>query len=217
MVRAILTDIEGTTTSLNFVKDELFPYAYERFEDFIRNNTERLQDVFAEVNGIMHSELTLDESIQILKVWFEQDKKFTPLKTIQGMIWEEGYRNRNLRGHLYEDAFNTLRYWYLKRMPVYIYSSGSVAAQKLLFRYSMYGKISHLIAGHFDTNIGSKLQSQSYSNIAEQLDIPTKDILFLSDNPAEIEAAKQAGMQVQLVDREGKAPNSVRTFHSINL
>lgn len=215
MVRAILTDIEGTTTSLNFVKDELFPYALERLPYFISNNRERLDEVYKQMEEIFEPGIETSLVIQVMLDWMARDIKSTPLKTVQGMIWEEGYAKHELRGHLYEDAFNTLRSWYLKSIPVYIYSSGSVQAQKLLFKHSMYGDISKLLSGHFDTTIGSKLESSSYKAIAESLNLPVEDILFLSDNPVEIDAAFLAGMQVQLVDRDGRAPYSVKSFYEL--
>jgi enolase-phosphatase E1 len=215
LVRAILTDIEGTTSSLSFVKEQLFPYARMVIPDFIRNNESKLTEILTEIRNIVDTNLTVEETIDVLLAWMDGDRKVTPLKTIQGMIWEEGYKSGALTGHIYSDAYNMLTTWKLRHIPMYVYSSGSVPAQKLLFSHTIHGDINYLFSGYFDTTIGSKLLSQSYTEIASKIGLPIENILFLSDNPEEISCAMHAGMKTRLVDRDNNTPGSISTFYDI--
>ena len=205
MIRAVLTDIEGTTSSISFVKDVLFPYAREHMAEFIKNRAldphvrKLLDDVCT------HAGRTLDgrEIITQLQKWIDEDKKITPLKTLQGMLWEKGYRDGDFTGHIYEDAVRKLREWHLRGIRLYVYSSGSIAAQILLFAHSDYGDLTPLFYGYFDTTTGNKRKPESYQAIANEIAMPADEILFLSDIEAELDAAKSAGMQtLQLVRKE---------------
>lgn len=198
MIKIIITDIEGTTTPISFVKDVLFPYSYEKIESFIKenlNNPEVLR-ILNNIKKLENKDLTIEEIIWILKKWIEEDKKITPLKEIQGLIWEEGYKTRKLEGFIYPDAYENLKCWVDNGLKIYVYSSGSVKAQKLLFSNTNYGDINYLFSGYFDTNIGNKKDSESYSKIAKEINILPENILFLSDNPDEIIAAAKSGMKV---------------------
>ncbi|MGZ5010802.1 MAG: acireductone synthase, partial [Methylobacter sp.] len=135
--------------------------------------------------------------------WIDEDKKATPLKSLQGLIWEAGYRQGDFKGHLYADAAAKLKAWKEKGLDLYVYSSGSVYAQKLLFGHTEYGDLTPLFSGYFDTHIGGKKEKQSYDTIAEQLDIPANQLLFLSDIKEELDAAKDAGFETIWLVRDG--------------
>jgi enolase-phosphatase E1 len=140
--------------------------------------------------------------IACLIAWIDQDKKATPLKTLQGLVWEQGYRNGDFRGHVYPDAAECLRQWHAAGIRLFVYSSGSVQAQKLLFAHTEYGDLTPLFSGYFDTTTGHKREIESYRRIANLIELPPSRILFLSDIREELEAAETAGMEVMLVDRE---------------
>lgn len=205
MIRAILTDIEGTTSSIAFVKDVLFPYARDHIAEFIRNHNKDadirslLDEVCIEIGKTLDDEQLIDQLVR----WIDEDRKITPLKTLQGMLWQEGYRDGEITGHIYEDAVEKLKEWKNRQFKLYVYSSGSVAAQKLLFGFSSYGDLTSLFSGYFDTRIGSKREPASYGSIAEATGLPAGDILFLSDSVEELDAARSAGMlTMQLVRPE---------------
>ena len=208
MIRAILTDIEGTTSSLAFVKDVLFPYARQHLPAFIRRHAHDpevrtlLQDVCTEAGQ------ALDEAgiIQQLETWMDEDRKVTPLKTLQGMVWEEGYRNGDITGHVYPDAVVRLREWHKQKIRLYVFSSGSIAAQKLLFGNCACGDLTPLFSGFFDTHMGSKREAASYRAILGVIGMPGVEVLFLSDVAAELDAAREAGLHTLQVVRPGTGP-----------
>jgi len=205
MIKAIVTDIEGTTSSLSFVKDVLFPYARERMADFVRGHAKdaAVTHWLNEVRQIAGSALSNDEVIAQLIRWVDEDKKITPLKALQGMIWEDGYKKSDFKGHMYEDAVRHLQKWKDAGIRLYVYSSGSVLAQKLLFAHTDYGDLTPLFSGYFDTSIGGKREADSYRNIAESIGIAPADTLFLSDIREELDAAQAVGMQTRWLVREG--------------
>lgn len=206
-VKAIITDIEGTTTPISFVKDTLFPYSYQKVEDFLRQNWQRpeIKNVVEDIQKIQQAQLSFQQVVETIRIWIEEDRKITPLKQLQGLIWEDGYKTGQLKGFVYEDAYRRLKEWYQRDIKIYVYSSGSVHAQKLLFSNTNYGDLTYLFSGYFDTNVGSKLERNSYKKIADQISIPTSEIVFLSDNPQEIQAAAETGMVVYRIVREGDA------------
>jgi enolase-phosphatase E1 len=206
-IKAILTDIEGTTSSISFVHDVLFPYAYSAMEDFLEQHfdEDQIQEQVIEICQQENiKECTPKKVAEILRQWIKEDRKVTPLKEIQGIIWEFGYKNGDFQSHLYEDAFKNLCLWYEKKIPIYVYSSGSVKAQKLFFKYSCYGDILYLFKDFFDTKIGNKREAKSYQLIAESIGLSCEEILFLSDVEAELNAASEVGMQTIWVIREGR-------------
>jgi enolase-phosphatase E1 len=226
MVKAVLTDIEGTTTPISFVKDVLFPYSYEKMEEFILKNKENPQilSILEEVKKIEGKDLSLEEVINTLKKWIEEDRKITPLKEIQGLIWEEGYKSGKLKGFVYPDAYQKLKEWFEKDIKLYVYSSGSVKAQKLLFSNTNFGDLNYLFSGYFDTNIGNKKEKDSYVKIANHIGLEPREVLFLSDNPEEIAAAASAGMNVVRLVRPSDAEyikdfpySQVESFNEIKI
>ena len=201
--RAILTDIEGTTSSISFVKDVLFPYARRALPGFVREHGQQPEvRRWLDAVAIEHGSICSDEVIvETLQGWIDEDRKHTALKALQGMIWDAGYRDADFTAHIYPDAAPALRQWHAQGLPLYVYSSGSVPAQKLFFGHSDAGDLTPLISGWFDTEIGGKREAASYRAIAEAVGIPAGEILFLSDVVQELDAAREAGMQTRLVDR----------------
>jgi len=207
MIRAIVTDIEGTTSDIRFVHDVLFPYARERLAAFIsaQQFAEPVKSALDTLRAeIAQPEASTEELTQTLFAFMDEDRKSTALKALQGLIWRDGYVNGDFTGHLYPDVLPTLEKWKSQGIDLYVYSSGSVAAQKLLFGYSDEGDITHLFSGYFDTHVGAKREVQSYQNIAKHIGQPAGQILFLSDIHQELDAAGQAGFRtVQLIRGDG--------------
>jgi enolase-phosphatase E1 len=205
LTRAILTDIEGTTSSLSFVKDVLFPYARQRMADFVRahRTAPAVMKLLDEARAIASGALDEDGLIDQLRRWIDEDRKITPLKNLQGMIWQEGYRQGELKGHVYDDAVGHLKKWKDADILIYIFSSGSILAQRLLFGHTAYGDLTPLFSGYFDTTIGAKKDPQAYRRIAAETGVEASDMLFLSDVSDELDAARAAGMRTLWLVREG--------------
>jgi enolase-phosphatase E1 len=204
LIKAIVTDIEGTTSSISFVHDILFPYAKEHIADFVRGNAED-PNVLPCLNDIRRAtgeDLDVEGIILQLKQWIDEDKKITPLKALQGLIWEQGYKQSKFFGHIYPDAVENLRKWHEQDIRLFVYSSGSVYAQKLLFAHTEFGDLTKLFDGYFDTTIGAKTEVDSYKNILKQLDMKGAEVLFLSDLEKELDAAREGGLQTCCLVRE---------------
>lgn len=215
-VGAIVTDIEGTTSSIAFVKDVLFPYARARLRDFVARS--EVSAILDEVRDLQRdASLTPAQIVDLLERWMGEDRKIAPLKTLQGMIWADGYKSGELTGHIYPDAVTALRAWRAAGVPLYVYSSGSVEAQRLIFGYTTLGDLTPLFNGYFDTRIGSKLEPSSYQRIAAEIGLPPGSLLFLSDHEGEIAAAKHSGWQTQLVDRDARHTDAISTFDDISV
>lgn len=225
MIRAIVTDIEGTTSSIRFVHDVLFPYAAENLAEFIRTNADDAEvreqlEAVAELADL--SATDVEDIIEQLQMWIREDKKITPLKALQGMIWQHGYQQGHFKGHVYDDAAQSLRAWFEQGIMLYVYSSGSVQAQKLIFGFTEFGDLTPLFSGYFDTRIGAKREESSYREIVTALELEAGDILFLSDICEELDAARAAGMKTcQLLrpldaSAAGQHP-SVNDFSQIDL
>jgi enolase-phosphatase E1 len=204
MIKAIVTDIEGTTSSILFVKDVLFPYARANMAHYVQQHADdpQVKPLLDDVCKLVGSELSIEQIIDQLIAWIDEDKKVTPLKSLQGLIWEAGYRQGDFKGHLYADAANKLKAWKAQGLDLYVYSSGSVYAQKLLFAHTKYGDLTPLFSGYFDTHIGGKKEKDSYIRIAEQLATPSSQLLFLSDIKEELDTAKAAGFQTIWLTRD---------------
>ena len=225
MIQAIVTDIEGTTSSITFVHDVLFPYAREHLREFVCRSvqdgraTPHINDVRLLTGRI---DMTLEQVSDQLIQWIDEDKKITPLKALQGMIWEDGYKHHHFKGHVYTDAVANLRAWQLQGIQLYVYSSGSIHAQKLLFGYSDFGDMKPLFSGYFDTTTGAKGDAESYNKITAALNFPATNILFLSDIEKELDAARSAGMKTVWLVRDGKLDKNashlqVNTFDDIDV
>jgi enolase-phosphatase E1 len=204
-MRAVLTDVEGTTTRITLVRDVLFPYARSRLAAFVRDHRGEpaIGDIVESVRRHQDDDrMTEDEAIAQLLRWSDEDRKVTPLKTLQGLIWAEGYARGELRGHVYDDAVVHLRAWRDAGIALHVYSSGSVAAQKLLFGHTDFGDLTPLFSGFFDTRIGAKLEARSYAAIAEAVGVAPGEILFLSDHVGELDAARASGLSTTWIVRE---------------
>lgn len=202
-MRAILTDIEGTTSSISFVKNVLFPYARAALPGFVREHghepeVRRWLDAAAVDAGGICQDAVLVETLQ---GWIDADRKHTALKALQGLLWQQGYGDGDYAAHMYPDAPRALREWHAAGHALYVYSSGSVPAQKLFFGHSEAGDLGPLISGWFDTEIGGKRGADSYRRIAGAIGRAPRDIVFLSDVVEELDAAREAGLATVLLDR----------------
>lgn len=197
MITHILTDIEGTTTAIAFVHRALFPYAASAMEGFLARHGGE-----AEVAAIL-AEVPGEDKLATLRGWMATDAKVTPLKALQGLIWNQGYADGALRGHLWPDVAPALQAWQSRGLHLAIYSSGSEQAQRLLFRHSEAGDLEPLFEGFFDTRMGGKREAESYTRIAAAWGAEPGAILFLSDVVEELDAARTAGLATcQLVRTE---------------
>jgi enolase-phosphatase E1 len=205
-IKAILTDIEGTTSAVSFVFDVLFPYAREHLPAFIRENAGR-PDVAEQLEAVRRESgeagAEVERLIERLLGWIADDRKATPLKALQGMVWEQGYRSGQLKGHVYPDAAAALARWKADGLALYVYSSGSIQAQRLIFGCSEAGDLTPLFSGYFDTTSGPKREAASYRAIADAIGLPPEEILFLSDVVEELDAARTAGLHTVGLAREG--------------
>ncbi|XP_042879617.1 enolase-phosphatase E1-like [Penaeus japonicus] len=239
-VDVIMLDIEGTTTSISFVKDELFPYVRREVRNHLEATWEEEEtkadvaaltcqvrkDLAAGVNGC-HAlpgdgggrEPLLDALVANVFAMMDADRKVAALKTLQGHMWRRAYHTGVVQGHVYEDVVPALKAWKAAGKKLIIYSSGSVAAQKLLFAHSVHGDILHLFDGHYDTAVGPKVESESYTAILRRLRCDPASLLFVTDLAKEAWAARAAGVHVVLSVREGTAPLSAEdraTFPTIS-
>jgi enolase-phosphatase E1 len=223
-LRAILLDIEGTTTPVAFVTDVLFPYVRKHLQAHLEAHADapeyesvlaRLRDAYlvSRQNGETvpawadePASAQLPAVIAYIEWLMDEDRKLAPLKELQGRIWEEGYQRGALVGDVFPDVRPALERWRTQQLQVGVFSSGSVLAQQLLFRHSSAGDLTGLVHWHFDTNVGAKVDPESYRRIARAVGLPPDAVLFLSDVPRELDAARTAGMQVRLVIRPGNAP-----------
>lgn len=211
-IQAIVTDIEGTTSSISFVHEILFPYARAHMDSFLRAHADEpeVQRQIDAVSAEVGSALCLDMVIETLCQWIDEDRKATPLKTLQGMVWAEGYASGELKGHVYADAVERLRSWHAEGLRLFVYSSGSVEAQKLIFGHTDYGDLTPLFSGYYDTRIGHKREARSYVSIAGDIGMPAGDILFLSDVAEELDAAAESDMRTCQLVRPGEGKPSGR-------
>ena len=201
----ILTDIEGTTSSISFVKDVLFPYARRALPDFVARRGDEpevrrwLDDAALDIGGVVSD----DCIVELLQGWIDEDRKHTALKALQGHVWENAFRSGEFVAHVYPDAVAALRRWQTEGLPMYVYSSGSIQAQKLYFGHTQDGDLRPCFRDHFDTTTGPKREVESYRRIAEAIAVPADRILFLSDIGAELDAARAAGWKTVQIVREG--------------
>jgi 2,3-diketo-5-methylthio-1-phosphopentane phosphatase len=239
-VRVVLLDIEGTTTPMTFVHDVLFPFARTSLPGWCRSNagSDRYRQVLRRLSEEHVADRRADDpvpdwrdatpdeadrSLQAYVLWLMlRDRKTTGLKLLQGLIWEEGYRSGALRGEVYSDVPVAMRRWRRSGIAPAIYSSGSELAQRRLFGSTIYGDLTTLIAGFFDTTVGPKQSPSSYGEVASRLAVEPAEILFVSDVTQELSAARAAGCGTVLSLRPGNRPQPdaeayphIRTFDEI--
>jgi enolase-phosphatase E1 len=218
----VLLDIEGTTTPLEFVREVLFPYARARVEAYFQGQPQSRVIEDLEALGREHATdvarglspprwggdslaSQADSATAYVHWLMDRDRKSTALKSIQGRVWEAGYRSRELRGQVYPDVTPAFLRWSMNGKQICIFSSGSVLAQRLLFESTTDGDLTRFIAGYFDTTTGPKIRAESYAEIAARMRLQTSDVLFVSDTSAELDAAISSGMQVVLCARSGRS------------
>ncbi len=230
----ILLDIEGTTSSVSFVYDVMFPFARRELESYLDANwgSDELNaaceqiakdaghDSLAAWDGEDKQQLVRDEVVRLM----DNDVKATGLKQLQGLIWKSGFESGEMKAHLYDDVPPAIATWNEAGKDVRIYSSGSIAAQKLFFGHTIAGDMLEQFRGHYDTTTGPKKEATSYEQIAADFGIAAGEILFLSDVPAELDAARAAGLQTALCIRPGNAEVSadhghpeISSFDQVNL
>jgi len=213
MIRVILTDIEGTTSAIRFVHQVLFPYSREALPTFVRAHDrepavrEQL-DAVAREAGVEAADT--EALIGTLLGWIDADRKATALKALQGMIWQRGYERGDYQGHIYPDAAEYLCHWHDEGLRLYVYSSGSVQAQKLLFGYSEAGDMTPFFSGFFDARVGGKKEAGSYRRILDEIGMDPEQVLFLSDVEEELAAAEATGLRTCWLVREGALPATER-------
>ena len=224
-MKAILLDIEGTTTPIDFVHKTLFPFAKEKIGKYVAENfseiqteisqlkTEYKKDFSEQIYGRDFCEDAPETVSEYLKFLIEVDRKSTPLKTLQGKIWQAGYESGELESVMFDDIPKAFERWKAENKTIAIYSSGSILAQKLIFKYSNFGDLTDYISNYFDTNTGHKRETESYVKIAHALNHPPKRLAFVSDITAELDAAKNAGYETFLSIREGNAKIGNQTKH----
>ncbi len=207
-LRTVVVDIEGTTSSTGFVVDTLYPYAYARFDRWLAEHPDDpdAQRALAQVREAAGDpSLDVAGAVAQLRAWSDADVKSTPLKTLQGRLWAEGFAAGELTSHFFDDAIPALRRWHADGLRLVIFSSGSLTAQRTWFGHTPEGDLLPLLSAHFDTeNAGPKRVASSYRKIAAELGEDPEAIVFLSDLPAELDAAREAGWHTVGVRREGE-------------
>lgn len=225
IMKAILLDIEGTTTPINFVHKTLFPYAKNKIGEYVAENFDAIsleiellkkeykKDFLDQLYGRDFREDVPETIVEYLKFLIEIDRKSTPLKSLQGKIWQAGYESGEIESVIFEDVPRAFERWKSEEKRIAIYSSGSVLAQKMIFRYSNFGDLTSYISNYFDTNVGHKRETESYVKIAHALNHPPKRVAFVSDISQELDAAKTAGFETFLSIRAGNAPIENQAKH----
>ncbi|WP_060907399.1 acireductone synthase [Streptomyces scabiei] len=230
-VDSVVLDIEGTTSATGFVVDVLYPYSRSRFGALLseRSGDPEVARAVAQVRDLIaEPDADVVRVEQALHAWLDEDRKATPLKTLQGVIWSEGFARGDLVSHFYDDVLPALRAWHAAGVRLHVYSSGSVAAQRAWFRSSPEGDLLPLVEGLYDTeNAGPKQEAASYRAIAGALGLSAtpERILFLSDRPGELDAAREAGWRAVGIRRPGEPyyepgvgdHDEARTFDEITI
>jgi enolase-phosphatase E1 len=213
-------DIEGTLISMAFVREVLFPFAKHRLAPFLNERrhdptvlqwTAACQDTIEQETGIRPE---YEDLPVMLTGWIDQDRKLACLKALQGMIWDEGYRQGAFMPELYGDVLPALRQWRKSGIRLGIYSSGSEQAQKLLFAHTTAGDVTPLFEHFLDTSVGEKKTASSYRTISEQIGLAPHDILFLSDAELELDAAALTGFRTGHIVRPGTDLGNRHPIHS---
>ena len=217
-MKAILLDIEGTTTPISFVYDVLFPYARAHIRENL--SAEDVAALRISYETDLRSGFTppawTDAPVAYVEWLMDQDRKFTALKNLQGRIWLSGYDQGALRGEVFADVPSALERWRELGIDVRIYSSGSKLAQKLLFSSTNSGDLTRFLNGYFDTTTGPKVETESYVLISRAFECEAGEVLFISDIVGELDAARNAGMQTALCIRPGNKQQSPGTHRTIS-
>ena len=204
--RAVLLDIEGTIVPSAFITSDLADYARDRLDEFIATN--RSSPAVRQILNETVKRSGKQDAVAALKDWQARDEKLQPLKELQSLIWQRGYADGTLQGRLFADAKSAIEIWHAERLPIYVYSSVSAKAQRLLFGHTEAGDLRHWFADHFDTSIGAKVVARSYEKIAGEIRLRPQDIVYLADTSAELAAAVRAGVQVVQVTKETTTVNT---------
>ena len=232
MIKAILLDIEGTTTPIDFVHKTLFPYAFEKIGEYVERNFDQIQieisqlraehkrDVESSVSVPLLNESSREEFTEslteYLRFLIEIDRKSAPLKSLQGKIWQGGYESGELISEVFDDVPRAFKRWKNDGKTIAIYSSGSALAQRLLFKYTDHGDLTSFISAYFDTSVGHKREAESYRKIASTQSFPqVENFLFISDVEEELDAARDAGMQTLFCLRRGNSPVKETPTHRL--
>lgn len=214
----LLLDIEGTTSSISFVHDEMFPYVRENLDSYLKQEwesddlTESIDLIRKDAGLENWPDPTLSREQQIQQVsdevirQMDLDLKATGLKNLQGKIWKNGFESGRLRAHLFDDVKPALERFKAQGRDLRIYSSGSVQAQLLFFKHTVCGDLLPLFSAHYDTQVGGKKEVDSYRVITQDVGLSPDRILFVSDIPEELDAAMQAGLQTAISIRPGNSP-----------
>lgn len=217
-VRAFLLDVEGTTTPISFVYEVLFPYARRELPGFLRDHAR--EPAVADALRLLRDEGRLESGIEpaldYARALMDADAKSTALKALQGVVWERGFAAGALQGQLYPDVARALARWRRQGRSTFIYSSGSVLAQRLLFAHSDQGDLSALIDGYFDTTTGPKKEAVSYGKIAAAIGVAPAEALFVSDSAEEIAAARAAGLRARLCVRDAGPDTDAEALRSFD-
>jgi len=226
-MKAILLDIEGTTTPIDFVHKTLFPFAKEKIGGYVAENFDAInleiellkkeykKDFSEQIYGRDFRDTEPETIAEYLKFLIEIDRKSTPLKSLQGKIWQKGYESGEIQSVIFEDVPRAFERWKSEEKQIAIYSSGSVLAQKLIFKYSNFGDLTKYISSYFDTNTGHKREAESYVKIAYALNHPPKRVAFVSDIPQELDAARTSGFETFISIREGNAKIENQAKHQV--
>ena len=200
-VAAVVLDIEGVTSSGSSVRDQLFPYARRRLREWV--GKPEAAPFVAEARELAGCpDATAEEVADLMRGWIDADAKVAPLKSLQGLIWAAGFASGELRAHVYEDVPGALRAWQASAVPVHVYSSGSILAQRLWFAHTPFGDLTPMLSGYFDTRTaGPKLDAASYRAVTASIEVPAESTVFASDSAAELDAARRAGWRTVQVLR----------------
>ena len=206
MIKAVVTDIEGTTSSEGFCKEVLLPFARKHMEDFLcrHNGNMVVQLHLQSICRLLDSKKNNHEMAEILVRWLDEERKFDSFHALLCMIWEEGYQNGDFVGHIYDDVVVALRFWKEHNVRIYLYADMLAQTQKNLFAFTKFGDLTEYFSGYFDSRLGHKEESMSYAIIAADIGLSPEDVLFLSNSEKELEAAKEADMQIIQLVRNGE-------------
>jgi enolase-phosphatase E1 len=213
-VRAVLTDLEGTAIPMSFMTGTLLSLVRERLGSYIARHADdaEVEDALSEAGRLFGGfTLKLEEAEALFLRWMKQDRKATPLKTIQGLIWQEGYDGGEIKSEIYPDVADSLKAWAADGLRLFVYSSNSERAQKLILSHAPSGDLTSLFEGFFDTTAGQKIEPASYEAICRKLDLPAAAVLVLCDNEEELDTARSVGMATTRIVRG----ESVKSRHPV--